>query len=510
MARKTQILFGFLIIGMIAAAYFPALSIPLRGDDFDILNNAYSGWREPTSLLTRNINNFFRPVVKLSLLIDYSCAATRATWYNVTTLAIHLLNVWLLYVLLMRGSRWPVAAIIAFLFGISSYYGEVTLWATGRTDSLMLLFALTGFLLLEQAQNGLSRWRHAALVLLCAGAMGAKETWVLFPALFALFLWLMKGVSPMNILKLLWPVFTLLLAYVAVSLGLPMLAGTAAPTSYATATPREGLLKFCSMLAMYAGGGALYAKTFWQTAIILAGVIGVIFWLLWTRNRLGGFGMAWMLLTMLIALPIQYAPSRYNYLPLIGFWMMIVAVADDALRRLRAKHACDMRLARGAIGLILVMYGAYHAMMLQAEIADYARHGAFHQRLIEMYQPIKGRVPSEKPIIFINRGEWKPLPQLANSIQGYPKLFFVRGAALWQLVYFDALANFLETPFTKRVVPVNPADAPQTLGRPCAVILFDDAGFRIEPNDAPYRRELLELRRLHGRLPDNVSLYQTQ
>ena len=108
MTQKTRYLLGFLIIGMIAAAYFPALSIPLRGDDFEWLNSAYSGWREPASLLAR-INNFFRPVVKLSYLLDYSRAATRAPWYNITTLAIHLLNVWLLCALLERVSRWPVA-----------------------------------------------------------------------------------------------------------------------------------------------------------------------------------------------------------------------------------------------------------------------------------------------------------------------------------------------------------------------------------------------------------------
>ena len=76
---------GLLAALFVLFIYLPALDIYLIRDDFEWLNQSYEGWQNP-SVLFELINNFFRPIVKLSYLLNYTFFKTRVPFYNLTTI----------------------------------------------------------------------------------------------------------------------------------------------------------------------------------------------------------------------------------------------------------------------------------------------------------------------------------------------------------------------------------------------------------------------------------------
>ena len=91
---------------VVCAAFLPALDIFISGDDFEWLESSYDVLENPLSSF-RLENNFFRPLVKWSYLTDYLVFGQLAVGYMITNLAIHLLNVVLLFCLMRRKVRQP-------------------------------------------------------------------------------------------------------------------------------------------------------------------------------------------------------------------------------------------------------------------------------------------------------------------------------------------------------------------------------------------------------------------
>ncbi|MCP4154039.1 MAG: hypothetical protein GY757_40305, partial [bacterium] len=94
---KLPVLTGLGILLVLLAIYLPALDIYLLRDDFEWLNSSYGALHDP-SVLFQRINNFFRPMVKLSYLFNYLLVNTKGPLYSLTTIIIHLVNVLLLYI----------------------------------------------------------------------------------------------------------------------------------------------------------------------------------------------------------------------------------------------------------------------------------------------------------------------------------------------------------------------------------------------------------------------------
>lgn len=505
MMKKLPYLPGVLIVVFIGIIYSPALNIYLMGDDFEWLNVSYAAWKTPLALF-ESINNFFRPLVKLSYLLNYTIFRTQGSLYSATTIGIHIVNVFLLYMLLFKVSRKiSIAGVITIIFGTSTLYGEVTLWAAGRPDSLLLLFMLGVLIIADNSEGALKKKRQIAFILLTVGAIGSKETWVLLPFLVLSFLCVVKKTSFKTALKTTWSLFLLLALYLAVFIGWPLLSNTTLPTAYASADIRSTFLKFCELLFTYIGLSKFYAGEVWQLLLSIIAVIGFGYWLIRRKNRLALWGMFWMLLTISISLPIRYAPSRYNYLPLIGFWMMIVAFLDKEIEEIRARFKIQIYFASLLIISFVVLQVSYQSIMLQNEISDYTYHGNSHKTVVALYNQIKSQIPLDNPILFVNRGTRKPIFEIAESSHGYPKLFFVRGRAIWQLVYLAPLVNFAGEPFKRLMVPVQQNDTEKILQEKFTVIVFTDRGFFFTHK---HDEELQRLYMTHNRLPDNVEAYQ--
>lgn len=506
-AKKTQkhYLYGLLIIALIFLLYLPTIDTYLMGDDFEWLGSAYRGWQDPGTLVEL-INNFFRPFVKLSYLLNYTLFGTDVAFYNLFTVMFHLGNVFLLYILVWKISRRVLpASLVALLYGVSAMYSEVTLWAAGRPDAIMMLFLLGSLILLVREEGKVPRTRKTWALVLAAGAACSKETWVLLPILAFALVWQVNRRTIKETIKETWQFFLLLAMYVGFFVGGPMILGKAPPTSYGKMDLANIIEKFGYLLYKYVGLKDVFTGAWWQFVILLA-VLGALAYLLIKRNnRAALFGGAWMLMTIAISLPIYYAPSRYNYVPLMGFWILVVAFLGDEVARAVKRFNIKRPIVITATIVLVLFYAVHQGLMLQVEIKDYKFRGSLHKQMVDMYLQVKDRVPVEKPVLFIDLGTRKAVHEAARKVNGYDKLYFVREPAIWQQVYLSALVNFAGEPFTRLMGPVPEAERDSVLKGDFTTLVFTDQGFFIPTTDE-YTEKVLDYYRQHDQLPKKVQL----
>jgi len=166
------------MVAVVIAAFLPALDVYLVGDDFEWLDAAFEIPRDPLASFEL-FNTMWRPVVKWSFLLDYLIFGQSSIGYVATDLAIHILNVCLLYLLLSRTLHFRLlAAVAAAGFALSPLHSEAVLWASSRGDTMLLTCWLGALLVLAERSCGM-RWFHSATVLIFVviGA-GTKESWV--------------------------------------------------------------------------------------------------------------------------------------------------------------------------------------------------------------------------------------------------------------------------------------------------------------------------------------------
>ncbi|MCY2927260.1 MAG: hypothetical protein NT031_17870 [Planctomycetota bacterium] len=141
-----------------------------------------------------------RPVVNLSLAINYALGELNPAGYHVTNLAIHLLAGWVLFAVLRRtfllpalGGRFardaaPLAAAVTAIWLVHPIQAEAVTYVIQRAESLVTLFyllTLYGAIRLATASRS-EGWCTAAAAA-CAAGMATKEVMVSAPLLVLLY-----------------------------------------------------------------------------------------------------------------------------------------------------------------------------------------------------------------------------------------------------------------------------------------------------------------------------------
>lgn len=165
--------------------FLPALGGGFIWDDFDLVvqnkhvkdfsqlghNLTSSFWQvsasepEPSQLG----NLYYRPVVTLSLMVDHALFGLAPWGYHLTNLLLHLMVVFLVYLVSRRLLEGELGALVATLvFAVHPTRAEVAAWISGRSDSMMALFFLCSLLLFWRA---LENPRRRALVTMAAWAL---------------------------------------------------------------------------------------------------------------------------------------------------------------------------------------------------------------------------------------------------------------------------------------------------------------------------------------------------
>jgi len=508
--RKPYII-GLLIITSIFVVYFSALDNYLLRDDFEWLNESYGAIENP-SILFEKINNFFRPMVKLSYLFNHFFFKTNHFFYNLTTILIHLLNVFLLFILInklgiyLNSNKNRILAItIAIGFGTSPMYSEVTLWAAGRPDSILLAFILSILFMYHKLDNkeSFTNTNKLVLLLLTISAAFSKETWILLPFLILSFQIIIKRMKLSNSLKQLVPVLILWISYLVYFIGIPLLNHSNSPTNYSNASIGDSIRKFGFLVCKYFGFNDLYSGKLWEIILIILVLISLSLFFIYRKNRLALWGLSWMLITISISLPIYYAPSRYNYLPLMGFWIMIIGFIFKELEIIVKRTKINKKIIYLLIGTLFILTISNQIIMMQWEIKDYRFQSKPHKELSQMYLEIIDKLPHDKPIAFIDFGKRKTINEATHARKGYIKLLFARKSAIWQLVSIAPLHNFLTDSYDKRMIVVPKEKIKKSLSEDFSMLVFSDSAFKFNNS---YRDRLLRFFKVNKKLPFKVQI----
>ena len=153
MSRKFTAL---IILIIIVAAIVPYLNAP-KGyfiwDDINLILMDYQikSWNFLNQIFSRDFFGFsdnarkygyYRPLVTISYMVDWSIWENNPAGYHFTNMAIHVLTCLIIYLLLIRLFRGKrLAPLIAtLLFATTPIHTESVTWISGRTDPLCALF----------------------------------------------------------------------------------------------------------------------------------------------------------------------------------------------------------------------------------------------------------------------------------------------------------------------------------------------------------------------------------
>ena len=167
------------ILAITLVAFAPCLTSPFLSDDYFLIRQAQTldwhtlirDWTVP------RVDGFFRPIGWLSLRLDAQWAGTDPLRWHLSSLALHLINVWLV-LLLAREFQAPLAAgvMAALLFALHGSRPEAVIWTASRFDLLATLFMLASAVVFLRARqtNSLAAWTTSLLCM--ALSVLSKET----------------------------------------------------------------------------------------------------------------------------------------------------------------------------------------------------------------------------------------------------------------------------------------------------------------------------------------------
>jgi tetratricopeptide (TPR) repeat protein len=357
-----------------AAAYANTLHAPFIFDDFfTIVNNPSVRRLWPLSDVTAATFPALwgRPLLGLSLKINYALGGYNVVGYHLFNLLVHLLNAMLAFGILRRTlGKFPnanvdreettwLALAVAALWMVHPLATESVTYVTQRTELLMGLFLLSTLYCFIRGTESPHRtiWFGLA-VITCTLGMGAKEVMVVTPLLVFVYDYVFGASSLRATFRSYVALYTGLaaswIALVALQLttNLQWKSGLdVSPTScWDYLAMQCGVLAHYLRLAVWPSGLVLDYSDWPQTirfsrllprALLLVLLLVASLWAI-RQRRWWGFWGAWFFLLLapsssLLPLPTEPAAERRMYLPLLA----IMAVTLGA--GWRASHRIWMR-----------------------------------------------------------------------------------------------------------------------------------------------------------------------
>jgi tetratricopeptide (TPR) repeat protein len=401
----------WLLLAAGIVTYANSLSSPFIFDDVTItrksphLHTLWPPWR--TMFAPPNKPDSGRPVVTLSLLVNYALGGEDVRGYHVLNVAVHILAGLALYGVMRRtllgpalrarfaGSADWIALATALLWLVHPLQTECINYVYQRSESMMgLFYLLTLYCAIRAAQSDRRwTWRLAA-VAACALGMASKEAMVTAPIVVVFYDWAFRSELFSAVWRKRWPLYAglggtwaVLAALTAsgprttsVGFGLGISAMTYA-LDQCLIVPRYLRLAFWPhpLVLDYGEAHPVAMATALPYAIGLALLLVAVAIVCWRRPRLG-FPAAWVFLLLaptstVVPIASEVGAERRMYLPLAGIIVLAVIGVHELLRRVRAAYAA--RAGRSSVsnyaGTMLVA-----AATVALSVISVARNQAYH------------------------------------------------------------------------------------------------------------------------------------
>jgi tetratricopeptide (TPR) repeat protein len=354
-----------------AAAYANTLHAPFIFDDFfTIVNNPSVRRLWPLADVTANTFPALwgRPLVGLSLKINYALGGYNVVGYHLFNLFIHLLNAMLAFGVLRRTlvkfpetnadreeTTW-LAFAIAALWMLHPLATESVTYVTQRTESLMGLFLLATLYCFIRGTESPHRtiWFGLA-VIACTLGMGAKEVMVVAPLLVFTYDYVFGALSLRATFRGHVALYTglaaswIVLAALQLTTNLQWKSGLdISPIScWDNLAVQCGVLTHYLRLAIWPRGLVLDYSDLPRTipfsrllprALLLLSLLAASLWAI-RQRRWWGFWGAWFFLLLapsssFLPLPTEPAAERRMYLPLLAVMAVTLGAAWRFCRRI--------------------------------------------------------------------------------------------------------------------------------------------------------------------------------
>ena len=445
-----------------------------------------------------SLGNFYRPLALLWKLANYEAFGLNPAGWHATTVAIHLLVTFMVYLLARRlTGNVTAAGISSIIFGLHPVHIEAVAWVSGVTDSLLTLLLIGSFLCFLQSRevwidrkDRRKRWLAASLLLYGLATL-TKVTALVMPGFIFAYCWLFfetglgtdrdkdphRSSMPDRLLYVvrgLWPYLAVTAAYLVVRI--TALRGfshsaTPLPMSTVICTWPSLLLLYIKLLVYPFGLSAFYDTPYvsspglWNCILpaLLVLAAGTGLWLATRRSKLGQFLLVWLALPIIPVLKLsalpegQIAHDRFLYLPSVGF-CILVGLAISAISNIRT--AAERGLAAPALqfcvlAVVTGLLGAGTAL----QIHNWTSNLLLFSRGVEVAP--KNNYPADGLAMeLFRRGDVGSAIHLDNRIVHRSPNFWHAHYSLGYF-YFDT-GNLDEAErYLERAIAIRPAEASQ-------------------------------------------------
>jgi len=393
-SRTSRVLCVVLIIGAGLAAYANSFDGAfLFDDDRRIIGNAQirSLW-PPGSLLARR-----RPLVELSLAVNYALGELRTWGYHAFNLGVHVLAGLTLFGVIRRtldlgelsrrygrSSHW-LALVVAVLWMVHPLQTQSVTYVIQRSEALMGLFYLASLYCVVRGVYSArpTRW-YLASVAACAIGMACKAVMVTAPVVILLYDRAFIAGSFAATFRRRWPLYCglagtwgVLFAYGVVQGILVTQPTTAARVGFAISevTPLDyslsqlGVVAYYLRLALwphplcldYYWPAAASARDVLVPSVVIAPLLAATLWAYFKKPRAGFVGLWFFLILAPTSsfIPINDLAFEHRmYLPLAAVIGAVVFGVDTLLVYCingEARHAASRKLVAGVLSVIVAL-----------------------------------------------------------------------------------------------------------------------------------------------------------
>lgn len=519
------------------AAYAMTLRFGFLYDDiWTIQENAFvKDWRNVARLFTADYlhgvpdNN--RPVMLLSVMLDYQLWGGNAAGYHVQNVLWHALTSALVFHLIRRvfaDGRLALAA--GLVFAVHPIHTEPVSAVNYREDVLAALFVLAALLLALRARErgGVARWLGSGLCV----ALGilSKESALVAPALL-LACDATSGGGVRAALKRHWwhyvagaAICASVFAPLALAIGdsYASIARDGAPLAERLLATPGIFVGYLGQLALPLSQSAEYTvdvervdgATAWAAAAILAAV-GAGAWWLRRRAAWATWGIAWLLLALApVANAVAIAnprADRYLYLPSVGAAAVLGGLLVTAGRALARRGP-----ARAWLVPLALVCAVLAAQTVRRSLVWQTPYSLWSRTVVDAPRSTRAWAG----LAFAAIGESRPTEALAAARSGRAldpddgRLLMAEGIALAELDRLPEAVTRLRAA-TTRLPPSqrhraanNLAVVYQRLGDDGAAEIRFREAIAASPTDARYHRNLAELLEHRGRRAEARASYR--
>ncbi len=382
----------------------------------------------------------YRPVTLTTFVIDSALSRRDPLAYHMTSMLLHLANVWMVFALARKSTSMTVGAAFfaAAWFGLSPDLAEAHVWINGRSDPLCAFFGLASVLVWIDSRGKPLR-RCLVSVLFLLGLLSKEVLLMTVPALLA-FPYAGEVVSVRARMARALPFLVAAASYLAIRIAVLSGIHAANGSAHVIAALRvvsvlllDGASELVapnrvyvrSLIEDYAGLGVI-VLTFAALVVVVAAVLVV-------RGRrkhpVLSFGLLWFAATLapasLIAVQMWPGFGRYLYLPAIGFTLGVTTWLAAAVDHVASRGQLSRATFSAAAGVYLALLGVRLAMFT----ADFRNEERLYTSIIEA-APDRSHGYGWLGMTFVERG---------RPAEAVPLLFAADQRAPWDGRYLENL-----------------------------------------------------------------------